>query len=246
MKQYKIPTDQFEQYAKSVHGVALLQKKDLGAPACNDCHGNHGATPPGVQSISKVCGTCHAMNADLFSASPHKHAFDERKLPECETCHGNHGITPASKEMVGTGEQALCVRCHSATTNAKGFATAAVMRGLVDSLESSEGRAHALLDDAEQKGMEVSEAKFRLRDVHQARLESRTMVHAFNEAKFRDVAEKGLGIAAEVAGEGTKAVDEYYFRRIGLGVSTSIMTVLAVSLGLYIRRIERRQRSQKQ
>ena len=65
MKEYGIPTDQYEKYSKSVHGVALLQKHDLGAPACNKCHGNHGATPPGVESISKVCGTCHALNADL-------------------------------------------------------------------------------------------------------------------------------------------------------------------------------------
>jgi hypothetical protein len=71
MKGYGIPTDQYEKYATSVHGVALLERNDLGAPACNGCHGNHGATPPGVTSISKVCGTCHALNSELFSAGPH-------------------------------------------------------------------------------------------------------------------------------------------------------------------------------
>ncbi len=90
MKEYGIPTDQFDKFSKSVHGIALLQKHDLGAPACNSCHGNHAATPPGIESVSKVCGTCHALNADLFASSPHKKAFDDRKLPECETCHSNH------------------------------------------------------------------------------------------------------------------------------------------------------------
>ena len=52
MKAYKIPTDQYEKYAKSIHGLALLQKHDAGAPACNSCHGNHGAVPPGVESVS--------------------------------------------------------------------------------------------------------------------------------------------------------------------------------------------------
>ena len=80
MKKYNIPTDQFAKFSKSVHGKALLERHDVGAPACNDCHGNHGATPPGVESVSKVCGTCHALNADLFSASPHKKAFDEHGL----------------------------------------------------------------------------------------------------------------------------------------------------------------------
>jgi uncharacterized membrane protein YukC len=36
-------------------------------------------------------------------------------------------------------------------------------------------------------------------------------------------------------------VQEFYFRRIGLGVATLIITVLAVSLYVYVRRIERRQ-----
>ena len=38
--------------------------------------------------------------------------------------------------------------------------------------------------------MEISEAKFKLRDARQARLQSRTMVHSFSEEKFRDVPDK--------------------------------------------------------
>ncbi|HXG00639.1 MAG TPA: cytochrome c3 family protein [Bacteroidota bacterium] len=241
MKAYNIPTDQYEKFVKSVHGVALLQKKDVGAPSCNDCHGNHGATPPGVESISKVCGTCHALNADLFSASPHKQAFDALKLPECETCHGNHEIIAATDELLGTGHEAVCSRCHSASDRPKGFAAAATMRHLTDSLEVSEREARALIEEAEQKGMEVSEPKFKLRDARQARLEARTMVHAFNEQKFRETIGKGLIAAGFVASEGRAAIEEYYFRRVGLGISTLIITVLAVSLYLLIRRLESRQ-----
>ncbi len=245
MKAYNIPTDQHEKFVKSVHGVALLQKKDVGAPSCNDCHGNHGATPPGVESISKVCGTCHALNADLFSVSPHKQAFDALKLPECETCHGNHEIVAATDALLGTAPEAVCSRCHSPTDRPKGFAAAAVMRQLTDSLEASEAYARSLVDEAEQKGMEVSEAKFRLRDARQARLEARTMVHAFDVEKFREIIGKGLNTAAFVTAEGRAAIDEYYFRRIGLGISTLIITILAVSLYLLIRRIERQQQEGK-
>jgi predicted CXXCH cytochrome family protein len=241
MKAYKIPTDQYAKFARSVHGVALLQKRDAAAPACNDCHGNHGATPPGVESISKVCGTCHALNADLFSSSPHKKAFDQRKLPECETCHGNHEIIAATDQLLGVTPDAVCSKCHTAKENPKGFQAAGAMRKLIDSLELSQRTATALVEDAEQKGMEVGEAKFKLREVHQARLESRTMVHAFNEGRFREVVEKGLKTADVVAQEGRDALDEYVYRRIGLGVSTLIITILAVSLYIYIRRLERRQ-----
>ncbi|HKJ68222.1 MAG TPA: cytochrome c3 family protein, partial [bacterium] len=88
MAEYNIPTDQFQEYKNSVHGMAVLDNQDLGAPACNDCHGNHGATPPGVTSISQVCGTCHANNMRLFQGSVHEPVFDMMGLPECETCHG--------------------------------------------------------------------------------------------------------------------------------------------------------------
>ncbi len=244
MKAYGIPTDQYEKYVKSVHGVALLQNHDLGAPACNRCHGNHGATPPGVESISKVCGTCHALNAELFSASPHKVAFDERRLPECETCHGQHDIGPAVDAMLGTDAGSVCGRCHRQGEDGKGFETAGQMRALMDSLQLSEDSARALVNKAEQRGMEISEAKFRLRDVHQSRLEARTVIHAFDEQKFLPVVGKGLAAAAEVSGEAQQAIDEYVFRRVGLGIATLIITIVAVSLYLTIRRLERKQEAQ--
>jgi predicted CXXCH cytochrome family protein len=239
MKAYGIPTDQYEKYSKSVHGVALLQKHDLGAPACNKCHGNHGATPPGVESISKVCGTCHALNADLFSSSPHKKAFDERKLPECETCHGNHEIIAATNKLLGTTPEAVCTKCHSEQERPKGYEVAGTMRRLIDSLQSSEAHAGLLVEEAEQKGMEIGEAKFKLRDVRQARLEARTKVHSFNEEQFREVTAKGFSAASVVGEEAQGAIDEYYFRRLGLGVSTLIITIVAISLYLFIRRMER-------
>jgi hypothetical protein len=242
MKRYAVPTDQFEKYAKGVHGVALLEKRDLGAPACNSCHGNHGATPPGVESISKVCGTCHALNADLFSSSPHKKGFDEMGKPECETCHGNHEVVAAGDVLLGNSPGTTCSRCHSRQEREKGYIAAGNMRIVMDSLQRAEDRARRLVDEAEQKGMEIGEAKFKLRDIRQARLETRTMVHAFNEGKLRETAAKGFAAATVVIGDADHAIDEYYFRRIGLGAATLIITILAVSLYLYIRRIERSQR----
>jgi len=238
MKAYKIPTDQFEKFSKSVHGVALLQKHDVGAPACNSCHGNHAATPPGVESISKVCGTCHALNEELFSTSPHKKAFDEQNLPECETCHGNHDIITASDKLLGVTSGAVCSKCHTNEKNQKGFNSAKYMRVLIDSLTSQEVHAKNLVDHAEQKGMEIAEAKFKLREIHQAKLEARTMVHSFNVEKYKEVVDKGFSVSTFVSTEAQSAVDEFYFRRYGLVVSILFISLLALSLFLYIRRIE--------
>src|SRR5207247_2141435 len=72
MSAYGVPTNQFADYQRSVHAELLLSRHDLGAPTCNDCHGNHGAYPPGASSVAAVCGQCHPINRDLFVASPHK------------------------------------------------------------------------------------------------------------------------------------------------------------------------------
>ncbi len=240
MKAYKIPTTQFDDYARSVHGVALLKKGDVNSPACNDCHGNHGASPPGIESISKVCGTCHVLNAELFSASPHKKPFDEQNLPECETCHGNHKILAATNQLLGVDKDAVCSECHTESKNKKGYKVAGLMRMLIDSLERVEERAKGFIHDAEQKGMEISEAKFKLREVRQARLTARTTVHTFSEEKFAEVLNPGLKTALTVHDEAASAVDEFFYRRWGLGIATFVISLLAVALYVYIRRLNHR------
>jgi predicted CXXCH cytochrome family protein len=189
-----------------------------------------------------VCGTCHALNAELFSRSAHKKAFDELGLPECETCHGNHEIIAATNQLIGVGEESVCVTCHSEDQSPKGYMFARDIRKLLDSLQTMEEKAGVLVEDAERKGMEVTEAQFKLRDVRQARLEARTTIHSFNEEECTKVLMKGFASASVVTTEAGGAIDEYYFRRIGFGISTAIITILALALYLYIRRIEQRQR----
>ncbi len=242
MKTYQLPTNQLEKYTKSVHGIALLKKGDTGSPSCNSCHGNHAATPPGIESISKVCGTCHVLNAGLFASSPHKQAFDKKRLPECETCHGHHEIITATDVLLGVSEGSLCRQCHGENPESIAFITAKTMRSFRDSLVHEEKSVLSSLTEAEQKGIEISDAKYKFRDARQALMESRTMVHSFDLAKYTEIIGKGLSVTTSVGEEVNNAVEEFYFRRWGFGVSTLIITVLAVSLFLYIRRIEQRKK----
>jgi len=239
MKGYGIASDQLEKYTASVHGTALLEKNDIGAPACNDCHGNHAAAPPGVESVSNVCGTCHALNAELFDQSPHKKAFDSMDMPECETCHGNHEIVAATEQLLGVSDEAVCSWCHGGEPDSKPYLTASTMRALADSLEEAETIAASLVDDAEQKGMEITDAKYLLRDARQAQLESRTMVHSVDVEKFHGVIDRGLGVTTVVREEAKQAIDDYFFRRWGLLIATLIMTVFSVSTYVYIKRLDR-------
>jgi predicted CXXCH cytochrome family protein len=240
MAKYKIPTDQFEDYVISVHGVALLEKGDLSSPSCNDCHGNHGAIPPEVESISKVCGTCHVLNMELFEQSPHKKAFDENDLPECETCHGNHLVKPATDAMVGTKEPALCIECHSANDDNDGYMVAAEMKLLIDSLKTEDSETKIILDEAVQKGMDVSDATFSLQDVRQVLIQSRTTIHTFSLDQFKEQINEGYTIVNKAKISGEDAIDEFYYRRIGLGVSTLLVTLLVIGLYIKLKKVEKK------
>jgi len=240
MAKYKIPTDQYKNYVQSVHGIALLEKGDLSSPSCNDCHGNHGAVPPGVESISKVCGTCHVLNMELFEQSPHKKAFDEHNYPECESCHGNHLVKPATDDMVGMQKPAVCVQCHSVDKNKKGFIVAGEMKILIDSLKNKDSVTTRILNDANQKGMDVSDATFSLKDVRQVLIQSRTTIHAFNLDKFKEQIGEGFTIINKAEITGQDAIDEFYFRRIGLGISTILVTLLVIGLYIKLKKVEKK------
>jgi predicted CXXCH cytochrome family protein len=238
MSKYGLPSDQFESYVNSVHGIALLEKEDISAPSCNDCHGNHGAVPPGVESISKVCGSCHVLNMELFEQSPHQKAFDENDFPECETCHGNHKIRYVTDEMVGTQESAVCMDCHDAGDDNKGYYVAAEMKLLIDSLKTEDKVSKEILEDATQKGMDVTDAEFLLKDVRQVLIQTRTSIHTFDVDKFKETIKPGFETVSKVKQEGISAVDEYYFRRMGLGIATIIVTILVIGLYFKIKKME--------
>jgi hypothetical protein len=240
MAKYKIPTDQYDKYVSSVHGIALLEKGDLSSPSCNSCHGNHGAVPPGVESISKVCGTCHVLNMELFEQSPHKKAFDKNKYPECESCHGNHQIKYSTDEMIGTQQSSVCIKCHHPEDDNKGYIVAAEMKRLIDSLKLEDSDTKIILNEATQKGMDVSDAAFSLKDVRQVLIQSRTTIHSFNLDKFKEQIDQGFTIVNKARINGEEAIDEFYFRRIGLGFSTLVVTLLVIGLYIKLKKIEKK------
>lgn len=235
-----IPTDQRQKYAQSVHWKAMSVKGDLSAPTCNDCHGNHGAGPPGVSWVGNVCGQCHGVMADLYARSPHAKAFQRMGVPGCATCHDNHAIKPAGPEMVGLGEGSVCAGCH-AKDDAGGKAAAGI-RGLLDGLRAEHARAAATLAQAEHAGMEVSQARVDLAGANDALIKARTAVHAASLPAVQKETDAGLVIAGKAYARGVRALEELTFRRRGLGVSLVIILALIAGLILKIRQLDRRRR----
>jgi len=239
MAEYKIPTDQYEKFAGSVHGIALLERNDLGAPACNDCHGNHGAIPPGVTSISAVCGLCHSLIADEFSRSPHKKAFDDLGYPECEGCHSNHLVQKPQHYWMGTSDSSICVNCHAFDDGTIALTSAETMHKSLVDLHDAYTRAESRTNDGELKGMMVTDLRFKLKEVKQFIIKTGTAIHSFNDSVVVKTAEPGLQLANKVYESAAAKIDEYYYRRYGLGIASLIITMLAVLLYFKIKSIEK-------
>jgi predicted CXXCH cytochrome family protein len=239
MKEYNIPTDQYEKYKSSVHGIALLEKGDINAPSCNRCHGDHGASPPEVNSVTKVCGVCHALNAQMFDESPHKDAFAQKNLGECTVCHSNHGIIHPTDDMLGAGKNSVCIRCHTSPQD-KGYHSAFVMENMIDSLNRDVDLANTAIQNAEQKGMDVSDAKFDYNDIKKVLITTRNVVHYSNLDKFITSINEGFKITDKAKVTGEEAVKDYYFRRYGLGIATFLITILILALYFKLRKIEKK------
>ena len=230
-----LPTNQRDEYAKSVHSAALIKQNDLSAPTCNDCHGNHGAAPPGVGAVSNVCGTCHAVFAAKFSTSAHSQIFDRG----CVECHGNHAVQTASDDMIGTSKGTLCLTCHEDAGDA-GFIAAGRMRVSIESLKASLASNTDLIARARNAGMEVSNQELALAEVRTKLTQARTEVHAFDPAVVDGVVNEGMKALRDVNRAGDEALSDLQYRRRGLFVSLAAILLLVVGLSLKIRELNRR------
>jgi hypothetical protein len=238
MEGYKIPVDQFNKYRQSVHGIALLEKGNRSAPACNNCHGNHGAFPPAVSSISQVCGVCHLNNLELFSKSPHSKAFKQMGLPECESCHGNHEIKKTDDAMLGTESSSNCVSCHD--QDSAGYTTAAAMKKAIMQLRTTIEQANTLLVQAEKAGVEVGDTKFIINDAYNDLVKSRAITHSFSVEEVEKITSQGLKLAEQALKEGREALKEVQARRRWLVMVMVIVFAAATLLYLKIREIEKK------
>jgi len=229
-----LPTDQLAKYQKSVHYKAMVDRNDLSAPTCNDCHGNHGAAPPGVDAIANVCGTCHSVFATKFALSTHSQIFDRG----CVECHSNHDIEQPSDAMLGTGQGALCGTCHSDGDN--GFKAATSMRGGIDTLKAAIAHSQEQLERAENSGIDMADQTLMLREASNQLTRARTEMHAFDPTLVDTVLKDGMGLTTKVDEAAQAAQKEVSYRRTGLGISLAFIVLVVIALQLKIRTLEPR------
>ena len=235
MKSYGISTAQYEEYQGSVH-YANLQSGDLSSPTCATCHGNHGAAPPGVESVERVCGTCHVFQEQLFDQSPHKEGFEMLGFSSCQTCHSNHLIEHPDDSRVGTSEEAFCTTCHG--EGEPGWEAARRIHEALTGLDAKIAEATELLDTAERAGMGVSEARLVQANANERLVKARVDLHTFDPERVEEITAEGIKLAEEAWQGGVAAMEENSFRRKGLAASLLVIAFVVLSLVMLIRRIE--------
>jgi hypothetical protein len=236
-----LPITQLAEYRKSVHGRALLERGDLGAPACNTCHGNHAASPPGVAQVSRSCSLCHSANASLFDGSKHKQAFDEHHWPECGQCHGNHTIAKTHDSMLATGTGQLCGDCHRqyAKDNPECIKTADYFHDTITRMEQARTGFIAVSEKLAAKGLDVEPISNQLTDLGDALKKSRTYVHSFSRNTFQQVAMPGEQAAQQTKTLIERAHEEYKYRQVGLAASIAVIGLLMLAIYLKLRQMEK-------
>jgi hypothetical protein len=236
MGPYGQEIDQFQEYKQSVHAAAIYEKGDTSAPTCNDCHGNHGAAPPGVGSVAYVCGNCHVREAGLFQEAEKRLEVDFTDALPCATCHSNHAIQRAFPEMIGVGPKSTCTDCHGEGEDT--YDQIAKMGEARLKLEERLHEAAELLEVAERKGMEVGPDRYALQEGKDALVDLRVLAHSFDSERFLSAAGEGLAIADQGVEAGNQAFAELLFRRRGLAVSLVVILIFVVVLILKIRQME--------
>ncbi len=236
MKNYKIPTDQYRKYAKSVHGIALLKHRDIGAPACNDCHGNHGAMPPGVSSIAYVCGECHVNNLNYFRESSMGKAFIENDLHGCTECHGHHDIDKPTDEMVGVGDHSTCINCHD--EGDAGFQAAKKIYQELKESTTLYDSAKVQLNVIRRIGMDDVDLGYLIQKAEQSIIKARTLVHTFDPEKVAKETNLSIKNSKEALKLAEQQIQDSINRRRGLGMATFFILILIVALYFKIRDLE--------
>jgi predicted CXXCH cytochrome family protein len=147
MEQYGIDWRIPDKYLNGEHAKRLFEDNDLGAPVCNNCHGNHGATPPGIDHIEDVCGNCHLRTEKYYNNSAHAPAFEALGYNKCLACHNQHELQKPTDDYLDANADANCVGCHDETSTQ--YETIAAMMNTIIDIREMEERAGELVEDTE-------------------------------------------------------------------------------------------------
>jgi cytochrome b subunit of formate dehydrogenase len=117
----KCHEDQYESYTASIHGEEVIDKGNLKAAVCTDCHSAHSVANTSTEAFKlanvQTCGNCHkeeiASYSDTYHGQVNKLGY--AYTAKCVDCHDSHGIRakddPKSK-IHPDNRMKTCQKCH--------------------------------------------------------------------------------------------------------------------------------------
>ena len=197
-------------WATGVHGRAVIEAGNASAPTCARCHGSHGAAPPGVGDVEKICGQCHLTTRAHFLDGPHHGAMQAAGLGECASCHGSHAVERAGIERLDT----VCLECHAEGSDQA--AVASRMKTLFTAAEEDLVMADDRVKEAAAIPIYVEDFEARLAEARTILRESLPVMHALDQERVAAITERSRAIAQQVQSEVASKLGEKFWRRMGL------------------------------
>ena len=156
-------------------------------------------------------------------------------LPGCVTCHGNHEIKHPTDKMIGMNPQAVCSRCH--LDGDEGAKQAAAMSEQLMTLAAAIDASDELLQRAQRQGMEVNQAEQQETQARDALVKARVTVIPPAKVPCGAIPTWDED-RRQTHTAGNQAMEEWKFRRVGLGFSVVAIALAVAGLGLYIKKME--------
>jgi hypothetical protein len=236
MSSYGIPADQFEQFRKSVHGKLLLDNMDLRAPSCTECHGVHGAHPPGFAEIADVCSLCHGAIAKLFRESPHYLEREKVEVAKCVDCHGDHDIVYPSTLLYEGEEEGRCGGCHG--LDSKQDRLAKIIKKKLGNATASVESARQFLEKVRESGKNISKIEETFEEARAELVKARAVTHTLSIEKIEEYTNTVEKKSTDVLGATEKILEELTGRKKEVVVVLVILGVFIAVIALKMRTLK--------
>ena len=249
MRPYGLSTDGVARFFKGVHGRALREGR-RGAPSCADCHGSHGATPPGVREVVQVCGQCHVNTQEHYRKSPHygskemqcRACHEEQRTgyrgAGCTACHSTHEIREPGDWMYQGSEVGQCGHCHREADDGATELAAAIRDGRQRLQSAMEGTRLAIRE-AKARGLFLDDEDVYLRESARALVSAQPLAHSMDrdliERHMQDGLKRHDRTREVIAKKGTVLRD----RRILVVALAAILLLLTALLAAKLRAVRR-------
>jgi predicted CXXCH cytochrome family protein len=223
MKGYNLPDNIVSDYKEGIHGKALLERHNRQSPDCTRCHGTHGAAPPGIGDVAKVCGQCHTKTLEAFRQSPHKTVLTVGNQSDCASCHSNHRVEHATHSLWTTS----CTECHQPGSSQA--ERAKKIQALFVQAEEEIEKAKSAIEDARRIPLAVADYEARLADAGTYMVEARPLSHDLSVDNSEELTRRARSIALEIQSEVHQKMGVFKGRTI---VLILVLFYVLISIGL--------------